>query len=281
MHLIRLLFILLLLQGGAHTADAEQPVPVLRSRITDQAGVLRAEQAAGIEGILSELERTKGSQIAVLVVHTTLPETIEQYALRVAERWKLGRKRIDDGALFVVAVDDRKMRIETGYGLEGALNDAICKRIIEEVIKPHFQTGDMAAGIRAGVEQMVKVVSGETLPPPGKTSTQLDPAAKILILVFFAAIAGGAALRGVLGRPLSAVLSGGAVFLSGAFVQPVILAVILALIVFLILLFGETRGSCRPGGRWSSGGNLGGGSSGGNFSGGGGSFGGGGASGGW
>ena len=280
-----ILIVLLVLLGSFAAARAEpQPVPALRTRITDTAGALQVERAVTIEARLAAFEMTKGSQIAVLIVQTTEPETIEQYALRAAEKWKIGRSRVNDGALFVIAIKDRRMRIEVGYGLEGALNDATCKRIIDEIVKPYFQKGDITGGVEAGVEQMIKVISGEPLPPPGNnTSLDLGPNGNLLIFAFFAAIFLGVSLHSVLGRPLAAALSGGLVFIAAAVMLTFIVGLVLAAVVFMIVMFGQSSTNGRSIGRSSSG--WGGSSSrssgGGGFSGGGGSFGGGGASGGW
>jgi uncharacterized protein len=145
---------------------AEVSVPALKSRVTDLTGTLAAEEAAQLEQKLAAFEARKGSQIAVLIVPTTQPETIEQYSIRVAEAWKLGRKGIDDGALLLIAKQDRTVRIEVGYGLEGVLPDALAKRIVDEVIVPQFRQGNFFGGINAGIEQMMSVVEGEPLPPP-------------------------------------------------------------------------------------------------------------------
>jgi uncharacterized protein len=150
-------------------AGAQIAVPPLTGRITDQTATLSAEQKSALEQTLQAFEARKGSQLAVLIVPTTLPETIEQYALRVAEQWKLGRKKVDDGAILVIAKTDRALRIEVGYGLEGALNDAISKRIISEIITPRFKQDDFYGGISAGVEQIIRVVDGEPLPQPKAT----------------------------------------------------------------------------------------------------------------
>src|SRR3954468_2885246 len=148
-------------------------VPPLTKHAMDLTGTLTAEQLADLDDSLRAFEDLKGSQIAVLLVPTTEPEAIEEYSLRVAEKWKLGRKKIDDGAILIIAKNDRTLRIEVGYGLEGALNDATAKRIIEETITPRFRQDDMYGGIRAGVDQIIKVVDGEPLPPPtrGKGAT--------------------------------------------------------------------------------------------------------------
>ena len=142
----------LLLFGFSLTAKSQIPVPPV-ARVVDQTGTLSAEQKASLERLLEAFEKRKGSQIAVVMVKSTTPEAIEQYALRVAEQWKLGRKGVDDGALLAIAKDDRAMRIEVGYGLEGALNDATAKRIIAEVITPRFREGDFFGGISAGVDR--------------------------------------------------------------------------------------------------------------------------------
>ncbi len=131
---------LLLLTAAA--VGAEVAVPRLEHRVTDLTATLGAAVAADLEQRLAAFEARKGSQVAVLMVATTAPETIEQYALRVAEQWKLGRAGIDDGALLVIAKDDRALRIEVGYGLEGALNDATAKRIVSDIIVPYFKRGD-------------------------------------------------------------------------------------------------------------------------------------------
>ena len=126
-------------------------------RVVDQTGTLSAGDIASLTQTLKDLETRKGSQIAVLIVPTTDGEAIEQFSLRVAEAWKIGRKKIDDGALLVIAKNDRRLRIEVGYGLEGALTDATTKRIIDEDITPKFKTGDFAGGVSAGVDRMIRV----------------------------------------------------------------------------------------------------------------------------
>src|SRR5687767_1483897 len=154
---------------------AQVAVPPLKGRVTDLTGTLTREQTAALEQMLQSFEARKGSQVAVLMLPTTGSEAIEQYALRVAEQWKIGRKKVDDGAILVVAKNDRALRIEVGYGLEGALNDATSKRIISEVIIPRFREGDFYGGITAGVDRMIRVIDGEALPAPART--QGSPAA--------------------------------------------------------------------------------------------------------
>ena len=265
-------------------------IPPLTARVTDQTGTLTAEQKTALEQSLQAFEASKGSQIGVLIVPSTAPETIEQYALRVAEQWKLGRKKVDDGALLIVAKDDRALRIEVGYGLEGVLNDATGKRIISEVITPSFKQGDFYSGISDGVASMIKVISGETLPAPQKPAGgsgngggfDLGSAAPLL---FMGAMVIGGILRAMLGRPLGAIVTGGVMgFLAWMFIGGLFMAVIAGVIAAAITLFGGGLGGLlggMRGGGAGGGGFGGGGGGGGGFSGGGGGFGGGGASGRW
>src|ERR1044071_8494199 len=160
------LLALLLCWAGA--ALALVAVPPLSGRVVDQTGTLTAADVASLTQTLRDLETRKGSQVAGLIVPTTDGAAIEQYALRVAEAWKIGRKKIDDGALLVIAKNDRRLRIEVGYGLEGALTDVTSKRIIDEVITPKFKSGDFAGGISDGVNRILRVVDGEPLPPPAQ-----------------------------------------------------------------------------------------------------------------
>jgi uncharacterized protein len=259
-------------------------VPPLKARVNDLTGTLSAQQQATIEQNLAAFEKRKGSQIAVLIVPTTQPETVEQYAVRVEEVWKLGRKGVDDGVLLLVAKDDRKLRIEVGYGLEGVLPDAVAKRIIEDDITPHFKQGDFYGGINAGLARMVGVIDGEALPPPKSRPQQQGSGMDIqtlLIFGFILVIVVGGILRAIFGRFLGAGIVGaiaGAIgwMIGGA----VVIGVIIAIIAFILSLFGDKLGGS---GGYSSGGFGGGGgfSSGGGFSGGGGGSGGGGASGSW
>src|SRR5947208_512436 len=158
--------LLALLVCWAASALALVAVAPLSGRVVDQTGTLSAGDIASLTQTLKDLETRKGSQIAVLIVPTTDGEAIEQFSLRVAEAWKIGRKKVDDGALLVIAKNDRRLRIEVGYGLEGALTDATTKRIIDEEITPKFKSGDFAGGVSAGVNRMLRVVDGEKLPTP-------------------------------------------------------------------------------------------------------------------
>lgn len=262
-------------------AGAQVPVPPLTGRVTDQTATLTTEQKATLEQTLQAFEARKGSQIAVLIVPTTAPETIEQYALRVAEQWKLGRKKVDDGAVLVVAKDDRALRIEVGYGLEGALNDATSKRIISEIITPRFKQGDFYGGITAGVDQIIRVIDGEPLPEPkGKTPGDTADIQQYIPVIFILALVVGGVLRSVLGRFPGALVTGGAVALiAWLFAGAVSIALVAGVIALFFTLLGGGMGGHGFGGH--HGGSGRGGFGGGGFSGGGGGFGGGGASGRW
>src|ERR1044072_3471463 len=160
--------LLALMLAFTFAALADVAVPPLTGRVIDKTGTLGSSDIASLDKTLRDFEARKGSQIAVLIVPTTQPETIEQYSIRVAEAWKIGRKKIDDGAILVVAKDDRKLRIEVGYGLEGGVTDATAKRIIDEGITPKFRSGDFAGGIADGVGRILRVIDGEPLPAPAK-----------------------------------------------------------------------------------------------------------------
>jgi uncharacterized protein len=279
--------ILALLVCWAFAALADVAVPPLTGRVVDRTGTLSGAEIASLTQTLENLETRKGSQVAVLIVPTTAPETIEQFSIKVAEAWKIGRKKIDDGALLVVAKDDRRLRIEVGYGLEGALNDVTAKRIIDEAITPRFRTGDFAGGISAGVERIVGVIDGEALPAPQPPSGSgsLSDFDLLNPFVLFAVFIAGAILRTMLGRLIGSVATGGVVGLLAWLIAGSLGAsILLGIIAFIFTMFGESIvSSGGRGGTWSGGSSSGGGSSSssGGFSGGGGSFGGGGASGSW
>ncbi|MBW7903325.1 MAG: YgcG family protein [Rhodocyclaceae bacterium] len=273
----------LLFAGWLAAAGAQdlQPVPALSARVTDLTATLSADERERLEARLAAFEQEKGAQLAVLLVPTTQPESIEQYAIRVAEAWKLGRQGVDDGVLLLVAKDDRKLRIEVGYGLEGALNDATAKRIVAETITPHFRDGRFYAGIDAGVGQILAVVDGEPLPPPAAHggSDDLDVEDVLVLGLLLVTVVAGL-LRAILGRFLGAVAVGG---IAGLIVMVVVssfaLAALAGVVAFVLALVTGGRGGWgggASGGSWGGGGFGGGG-----FSGGGGGFGGGGASGSW
>jgi uncharacterized protein len=269
----------------ALAATAEVAVPPLSGRVVDQTVTLSDSEIASLDATLKEFEARKGSQIAVLIVPTTAPEAIEQYSIRVAEAWKIGRKKIDDGAILVVAKNDRKLRIEVGYGLEGALNDVTAKRIIDEIITPKFRSGDFAGGISSGVDQIIRVVDGEALPAQQRQNSSFlshidpfNPFVLVAVLVF------GGLLRSMLGRLFGSLATGGMVGLvAWLLVGSQIVSAIAGVVAVVFTMFGDsiTSGRGRGGGFVGGGSFSTGSSDSGGFSGGGGSFGGGGASGSW
>ena len=271
-------------------AWADVAVPPLRTRVTDLTATLSADQSAALESKLAAFEQRKGSQIAVLLVPTTQPETIEQYSIRVVDQWKLGRKGVADGALLLIAKNDRTLRIEVGRGLEGAMPDAIAKRIVAEDITPLFKQGDFNGGINAGVDRMIKVVDGEPLPAPRRTagaspSFELSDALiwGVLLVVFL-----GGILRSIFGKFFGSLFTGGiaggaALFLGAGIAVGAVAGIIVFVLSLIGISFMGGGGMRGGGGGWSSGGGgWGGGGGGGGWSGGGGGdFGGGGASGRW
>ena len=280
----------------AFAADLK-PIPPLAARVTDTTGTLSSAEKAALEQELADFEARKGAQIAVLVVPTTEPEAIEQYSIRVVDAWKLGREKPDDGALLLVAMQDRALRIEVGRGLEGALTDLVSNRIIDETITPRFREGDFAGGISAGVERMIAVVDGEPLPPPQpkKTPQGSDDfdVGGLLMLGFALVFIVGTVLRRTIGRVGGAAATagiGGAIswFVIGTAVAAGAVAVLLFILSLVVNFSGLSRtGGYRSGGwgtpwggGWSGGGGSWGGGGGG-WSGGGGLGGGGGASGDW
>lgn len=296
-------FALALSSPAPAAAQSLQPVPALAGRVTDLTGTLDAGQREQLAAQLAAIEQRKGSQVAVLIVDKTQPESIEEFSLRVAEAWKLGRgqvegKKVDDGVLLLVAKADRKVRIEVGYGLEGAIPDALARRIIAETIAPHFRKGDFFGGLQAAVADLGKLIDGETLPAPwqagGGAQAGRDDNGVPGAVVAIAAIGLVAAI--MFGRWFGSFIggagAGGYAFATGA---PAVVALASGLVAFiaLLVLMSVFSRSVRPSGRgqsrggpsvWTGGsGGWGGGhgSSGGGFGGGGGSFGGGGSSGSW
>ena len=292
-------------------AGALPAVPALREQVTDLAGLLDAAQRADLTARAAAIETRTGAQVAVLIVRTTAPETIEQYAIRVADAWRVGRGRasradgtsagpVDDGVLVVVARDDRRVRIEVGYGLEGAIPDALARRILEETITPRFRDGDFAGGIAAGLERIGALVAGEGLPPPTSQPGRpapADPLSAIADLLAFGFVAGlvlSALFGRLAGAGLAATGTGIAVALAtGTLGLALAAGVGMAIALLLFGSFGHrvarTGGHTWRGGPgfdprgagWGGGGGGGGGAGGGGWRGGGGRFGGGGASGGW
>lgn len=272
---------LVLLPAGSRAAEPV-PLPALNARITDLTATLDATQRGRLEAQLAAIERNRGAQVAVLILPSTQPEAIEQFGIRLAEAWKIGHKGADNGVIVIVAKDDRKMRIEVGYGLEGAIPDAIASRIIRERMAPRFKQGDFFGGIAEALTTLETVLGGET-PPAATGGTASSAAASgdwdtmpwLMALLMFSGLA--RKLFGVIG---ALAISGFGAWLAYSAFASLPLAVAAALLVFL-LSFARFGGTGTGG--WSSGGgsSSGGGFSGGGFSGGGGSFGGGGASGDW
>lgn len=273
----RLLWVLALLVSTG--AVAQGAVPALTGHVNDQTATLSASQVATLEQTLAAFEARKGSQVAVLLVASTAPEAIEAYALRVVEQWKLGRRKVDDGVLLVIARDDKAVRIEVGYGLEGVLTDLGSRRIIDETLLPRLRQQDYAGGITAAVGQILAVIDGEALPAAPVVPRNGDVGSLVPMLVVVALAVGGL-LRALLGKLPGAVATGGVVaglawWLAGA----LSIALAAGALAALFTLFGGGLVGRGIGGFY--GGGRGGGGGGGGFGGGGGTFGGGGASGRW
>jgi uncharacterized protein len=312
--LVVLTFILGVPLAPTATAQELQKIPPLTQRVTDLTGTLSSAEQGTLTAQLKAIEDKKGSQVAILLVPTTAPEDIASYSIRVVDAWKLGRKQVqgkavDDGVLILLAKNDRKMRIEVGYGLEGAIPDSRAKRIIAETMAPRFRQGDFAGGLGAAVVDVARLIDGEPLPDPWLGSTKKSPVGTDqstpvpiadsmidwLPLVGICLFA-GFVITGIFGRWFGSVMSGvgSGIFLASATASLPFAAGVGGGLFLLFLIFGGSRrrvsrvgrhtyGSTPiviPGGGWGGGG-WGGGSGGGGFSGGGGGFGGGGASGDW
>jgi len=250
-------------------------IPALSARVTDLTGTLAADRAASLDAALAAIEREKGAQVAILMLPTTQPEAIEQFGIRLAEAWKIGRNGVNDGVIVIVAKDDRKMRIEVGYGLEGAIPDAVAKRIVAETMAPRFKQGDFAGGLDAAVAALTGVIRGEPLPAPtGATGTGggngMDSGFWLFGVIIFSGVLH--ALLGLFGSLLAAVVAGALAW----WLFTSWFAVAVAAVVAFAFSFARGGGGGLGSGGYSSSSGGGGG-----FSGGGGSFGGGGASGDW
>ncbi len=271
---------LLLASQIAFSAIVE--VPAFTARVVDLTQTLSESEQAALEAKLKRFEEASGSQIAVLLVPTTQPDEIEQYSIRVVDEWKVGRKSVDDGVLVLIAIDDRKMRIEVGYGLEGAIPDLYAKRIINETLTPKFKQGDFAAGIAAATDQIIGLIDGEPLPAPSKKNVCASQLEDLLPMLLFGGMISGIFLKGIFGNFFGSALNGGLV---GSIVFFIGLSLfgagILSVIAFFFTMMMGNRGGGFGG--YPGGGSLGGGGfGGGGFGGGmGGGFGGGGASGSW
>ncbi len=269
-------------------AQADVAIPALKARVTDLTGTLTPDQVATLEQRLAAFEAKKGSQIAVLMLSTTKPDAIEQFSIRLAEAWKIGRKGTDDGLILLIAKEDRRLRIEVGYGLEGAIPDAVANRVISEAITPRFKAGDYYGGVSAGVDQLIRLVEGEKLPPPsgsGSSSARSDSSGsgrdpfEYLVPAFFLVFILGAVFKTLFGRFPGALATSAVMGVAAWVFFSLGIAALATVIAFIFTLINTGSGRGFSGSS-SSGGSFGGGSSGG-FSGGGGSFGGGGSSGSW
>jgi uncharacterized protein len=278
-------------------------VPRLERRVSDLAGLFSHSAVSAMEAELETLERETGAQVAVLAIPSLQGQAIEDFSMRVVEAWELGQADRDNGVLILIARDDRKIRIEVGYGLEGVLPDVICGRIIDNAMKPAFRRGDFSAGTQRAVEIVAGTIRGdpEASAALAESSTTTDDlGARVVIGLIFIIVIGTFALSALFSK------GAGAWFLylflfpflfgfPGALLGPKwgLIIVVVWLVGFPLLRtliwrtgFGKDLRESHPtwttwsssGGGWSSGGGS---SFGGGFSGGGGSFGGGGASGGW
>ncbi|MEP7328150.1 MAG: TPM domain-containing protein [Betaproteobacteria bacterium] len=273
--------------------DGLMPIPALKARVSDLTATLSGADIAALDGKLAAWEQQTGNQLVVLIVPTTKPEPIEAYSIRVADAWKIGRKGQDNGALLMVAKDDKKLRIEVGYGLEGVLTDATSRAIIGDTIAPLLRQNQFAQGITAGVDRIIAVVDkGEPLAAKPVAKQQRAsgaagiPFEMLLIIIFVVVPVVGGILRRIFGKGLGSTVGAGIIGAAAWVVAgSLLIAIIIAVVAFIVMLFAGTgSGLARgTGGVWlpGGGGGFGGGGGGGGFSGGGGGFGGGGASGGW
>ena len=284
---VPLLAALLCLPGAVALAEALAPIPALDAPVVDTTGTLSAADVSRLQAQALDLQRRKGSQLQILIVPTTAPESIEQYAQRVFDQWKLGRKGVDDGVLLLVAKDDHQARIQTGYGLEGAIPDITAGRVIQEYLVPKFRAGDFAGGLDDATAQLVRLIDGEALPAPmAPSASGGNGGDKLFLLVFLLFFFRG--LFGWLPTPVRmALFAGGAGLVAWVVTHAVPWTGLAALVGLVIGALGASTGRYARDSGWGGwgggGGSSGGGWSGGGggWSGGGGSSGGGGASGSW
>lgn len=284
---VPLLAVLLCLPGAVALAEALAPIPALDAPVVDTTGTLSAADVSRLQAQALDLQRRKGSQLQILIVPTTAPESIEQYAQRVFDQWKLGRQGVDDGVLLLVAKDDHQARIQTGYGLEGAIPDITAGRVIQEYLVPEFRAGDFAGGLDDATAQLVRLIDGEALPAPmAPSASGGNGGDKLFLLVFLLFFFRG--LFGWLPTPVRmALFAGGAGLVAWVVTHAVPWTGLAALVGLVIGALGASTGRYARDSGWGGwgggGGSSGGGWSGGGggWSGGGGSSGGGGASGSW
>jgi uncharacterized protein len=297
-------YLLLLFLSLSLVGTAQRELPELWGmRVHDEANVLSAQIAQQLEQQLKIHEDSTSNQIAILIITSLEGEAIEDYALRVAEKWKLGQKEKDNGIVLLIAIEDRKMRIEVGYGLEGVLPDAVCNQIIRNEMAPNFRRGDYDAGVQAAVNAIIAAIAREyTAEATDGVEVPLSGKEQVLIGLFVMGILGiftfsGLATQGCASWFLYAFLIPFYAIFPGAILGwDAGLGILITYLVgfpILKLLFikkgwdkkfaNSSGGGWSSGSGWIGGGGGGGWSSGGGggFSGGGGGFGGGGSSGSW
>ncbi|MDP8566778.1 YgcG family protein [Methylophilus aquaticus] len=283
LHRLWLCCLLGIVSIGSHAADGLVAMPALNSAVTDLTQTLSAEEQTALNQKLTQFSQQAGSQIAILILPTTQPEEISQFGIRLAEAWKIGREKQDDGVIVIVAKQDRKMRIEVGYGLEGAVPDAVAKRIIAEQLTPAFKQGQFYQGLNLATDSLIRLIQGEQLPAPGRQeAAQAGGVMHWLPILMFVAIFAGAILRGMLGAFFGSAVTGGVLAVLAGWLGATLL--VMGLVGLAAFIFTLAMGSGGQGGMPMGGfpGGYGGGRSGPDiFSGGGGGFGGGGASGDW
>jgi uncharacterized protein len=275
--------LLLICLGFINTASAFVDVPKLESPITDLTGTLSPTEVQALESKLLAFEKSKGSQIAVLIVPTTQPEDIAEFGIKLADLNQLGRKQHDDGLIMIIAKDDRKIRLEVYDGLEGVIPDAIAKRIGTETIAPLFKQNDYFGGINAGLDQAMSLIEGEHLPEPSRQETNQGSDENSFLFILFGGLFAGSMLSSVFGRAAGALMAGiGSTLVASAFMGFGIGSIFVGLIVFFLLSsrFGGGGGGWSNGGGYYGGGGWSG-DSGGSWGGGGGHASGGGATSSW
>jgi uncharacterized protein len=272
-------------------AQTPAPLPEVRRPVTDMTGTLTADQVQSLESRIRAIETRKGSQVVIVIVATTEPEPIEAWTIRLAEKIRAGRRGIDDGLILAVAMRDQRLRIEVGYGLEGAIPDSVADRVRREIMNPHFRAGDVAGGLAAGLDALGRLIEGEPLPPPRQVGEEPIDWGQWFVLAVVFVLMGSRLLAALLGRRGGALATGsvvgGAAWILGAvWFMALGAGVAAALLAVAVLSSVGTGGRWGGGGGFGPGGGLGGGGFGGGFggggwSGGGGGFGGGGSGGSW
>lgn len=279
----------LLLASGLACAQQLAAIPALDSPVVDTTGTLSPQQKQALVQQALALQQRKGSQLQVLMVPTTQPEAIEQYTTRAFDQYKLGRKGVDDGVMIVVAKDDHRARIEPGYGLEGAIPDAIANRIIQEYLVPKFRANDYAGGLSDATAAIGKLIDGEALPAPMADNKPATDDGGGWVFALFAAFMVAQVVRGIFGAApsllrgvIGAGVAGGVAWMISSLLP---IGGLGAAIGFFLGLARPSAGGFARGGGFGGFGGFGGGGfgggGGGGWSGGGGMSGGGGASGSW